>query len=795
MQSSHDQSKLRSNRLVRFATIARAGFCALVALQGTFADDTLESMSLDDLMKQRAALHEDSTTASGTDEALRDAPASMIVLDAQTLQRRGYDSLDDILSGLPGFDTITTNGTLQTIAYQRGYRTPWTQRTLFLINGKVDNNLWNHTAQFSRQYPVNMIERVEVLHGPAGAVYGPNAFLGVINVITRDSSRLEDGETFAEASLIAGDFDSRSVDLAVGGRQGVFSFDFGAKWFVSDEPGIDDYSSWGFTDESLLSDPVRWGPGIGDGIDPATGAASPPGDIDVDGVVEANERINGNALGSYSDPTDDYGYMGEVRFGDWELGVIGWKTEEGYGPYYSFADAQPGTPWIHESNQAYLNHHFLANEAVAVKTELVLRSSAVGGNWAESFADFISLSTFQTNDKAWRIEQTYTYDPGDNLQISGGLKYEEKDLTKVYMITNYWDGGGVSLAQGPTSSTGYSSDGSGIRAVDDISSENPTPFFPPAEASIPAFNLNRTEDVGAYVQGIWDSGPWRINAGLRHDHNSDYHSVTNPRGAIVYHQNPRTSYKLVYGEAFQEPSPKDLFGGWNGRASNPDLEPERARNLEAIATFQGERIMHDASIYIADYRNAIAGGQNVGGREVFGFEYRGSFRASNPISNSSDITGSLYYTYTDSQSERQYNNETGIWDLRKDETGDIAPHKVNLTLNAPIGRFWNANVMANWISERNLFSENPLRADSNPNRTVNRKAEAYTKVDLNIKFETDRYRLSLKVENLFEEDYLLPGPEGASSGDDFSDDFDGFQNSLLPQVNTRAITFSATLKL
>ena len=42
----------------------------------------------------------------------RDAPGSMSVLDSITLERRGYDSLDDILGSLPGFDAITTNGTV-----------------------------------------------------------------------------------------------------------------------------------------------------------------------------------------------------------------------------------------------------------------------------------------------------------------------------------------------------------------------------------------------------------------------------------------------------------------------------------------------------------------------------------------------------------------------------------------------------------------------------------------------------------------------------------------------------------
>ena len=63
-----------------------------------------------------------------------------------------------------------------------------------MVNGKVDNHLWSHMANFSRQYPVMNIERVEVLYGPASAVYGPNAFLGVVNIITKNGMDLEDGE-------------------------------------------------------------------------------------------------------------------------------------------------------------------------------------------------------------------------------------------------------------------------------------------------------------------------------------------------------------------------------------------------------------------------------------------------------------------------------------------------------------------------------------------------------------------------------------------------------------------------
>lgn len=196
-----------------------------------------------------------------------------------------------------------------------------------------------------------LIDRVEVLQGPAGAVYGPNAFLGVINVITKDSSSLMDGQHNAEARLLAGSFDSKGVDIGLGGKEGAFSYDFGLKLYGSDEPGLDDYSDWGYTDPALLLDPEIWGAGIGEGVDPVTGNPSPLGDIDVDGVVEPEEQFPGGVLGAYSDPTDNYGFIGEARLSNWELGLIRWKTSEGYGPYYSFADGQPGAIWEHESSQ------------------------------------------------------------------------------------------------------------------------------------------------------------------------------------------------------------------------------------------------------------------------------------------------------------------------------------------------------------------------------------------------------------------------------------------------------------
>lgn len=752
---------------------------------GCLVAGELDDMSLEQLLKQRAELYVDSDTASGVNEAVIDTPASLVVRTQEDFQRRGYDSLDDVLFGLPGFDTIRTGGTMETVAYQRGYRTPWTQRTLLLVNGKPDNNLWNHGAQISRQYPMSAIDRVEVLYGPAGSVYGPNAFLGVINVVTRDSSNLEDGETFFRASGALGNFDTHSIDFAFGGRLGLFSYDLGFTYFSSDEPDIGDLSNWGYADPAQLSDPDSWGAGIGAGVDPVTGIFSPAGDLDVDGELETSELVRGAAVGQYADPTEDFGLTGEVRFAGTTFGVLAWQTDEGYGPYYSFLDAQPNALWTHASRQYYIEREdTLLDGKGALESELVYRESRVGGdNWGESFGGFVSLSNWNSFNTSWRIQQRLNYEHSPDLTFNGGWKFERKKLNRAYLISNYWEGLGIPIGD------------SGVQAAEDISSESPTTKGESLEydAIIPD-NIGRTEDLGAFGQVIYELGDLRLNGGLRWDDNSQYGSKVSPRGAAIYHHSAETTFKLTYGEAFQEPSPKDLFGAFSGRASNTGLVPETVRSLEFISIFRHEHFQHELSLYKSDFKNAIATGQNVGSRDVFGFEYKNKFRLKNPLPDSGALSGELFYTYTRSMSDQQFDNGDGVWRDQRGEQGDVAPHKLNFNLNMPIGKKWNANISGLWVAERKLFSENPLRADSNSARAIDRKAEAYTIFDFNLLYQLGNYDFSFKIENLFEEDYLTPGVEGAGSGDDFSVDSDGFHNSLIPQLNTRRYTLRAGIK-
>lgn len=753
------------------------------------ASNDLDTMSLEELLGQRSALHSSTTTGSTIAESIRDAAAAMVVVTETQIKRRGYDSIDDIVADLPGFDTVVTNGTMQVVSYQRGYRTPWTQRTLLLINGRVDNHLWNHSAQLSRQYPINSIERVEVLYGPSGAIYGPNAFLGVINIITKNGRDLAPNATRVTATVTAGSFNSQAIDLNLRGNHSGVSFNLGGRLFESDEPGINDYSTWGFAHPALLSDPSIWGSGIGLGSDPATGNASPIGDINVDGIVQSREKRRGAPLGYYQDPSVNRGLFADISTGNWTIGGSHWKTDEGYGPYYSFADAQPNAHWIHTSNQLFLNNVTHLDDNTNLSTDLVYRDNRVGGDWTESFAGDVSLSKWNNFNKAWRFEQQLNHAIDNNISVSAGIKYEEKQLAKHYMICNYFDGLGICPAQGPNSSDGISSDGSGVVNVADISSLKPTPFSPwLSERSIPTYNQANTIDRGVFGQLIYDYSNWRFNLGLRWDKNSEYGSDTNPRAAAIYHYSAATTFKLIYGEAFQEPSPKELYGEYNGRAANSTLIPEKAKNLELIAIHQGEIVLHDVSIFLARYDNVIAGSRNVGSREIQGFEYRGDIRIDNFLNNSADITAKLFYTYTRAMADQQFDQATEIWINDSDEQGDIAPHKLTSIINIPIKEQWNFNLRGNWVSARTLFSQNPLREQKI-------QAKSFFKLDANLLYEAKSWQLGFKVENLFGKDYLMPGVESASSGNNFAQDTDGFQNSLLPQVKDPVYSLSLRVEL
>ena len=77
---------------------------------------------------------------SKTSESLREAPATVVVVTGEEIERRGYLHLADIFQDLPGFDVSRGNGVVYSSLYQRGFRATGSDRLLFLVDGVQQND-------------------------------------------------------------------------------------------------------------------------------------------------------------------------------------------------------------------------------------------------------------------------------------------------------------------------------------------------------------------------------------------------------------------------------------------------------------------------------------------------------------------------------------------------------------------------------------------------------------------------------------------------------------------------------
>jgi hypothetical protein len=115
------------------------------------------------------------------------AAATVVVIKAEEFANRGYNDLIDLLSDQPGFDISKIQSAFYANVYQRGFRQENTERTLLLIDGIEENDIWSNVAYISRQYPLSNISAVEIVYGPASTIYGARAFAGAINIVTKSA--------------------------------------------------------------------------------------------------------------------------------------------------------------------------------------------------------------------------------------------------------------------------------------------------------------------------------------------------------------------------------------------------------------------------------------------------------------------------------------------------------------------------------------------------------------------------------------------------------------------------------
>ena len=141
------------------------------------------------------------STAARFTQSASQAPTTTYVVTALDIARFGYRNMSDILRAMPGLYITKDNGFSYVGARGLGRPGDLNTRLLFLIDGmRINENVYD-AALISEEFFVDadLIERVEFAPGPGSALYGNNAFLGVVNVITKRVDKMAGVE--ARASI------------------------------------------------------------------------------------------------------------------------------------------------------------------------------------------------------------------------------------------------------------------------------------------------------------------------------------------------------------------------------------------------------------------------------------------------------------------------------------------------------------------------------------------------------------------------------------------------------------------
>ncbi|MBN2707828.1 MAG: TonB-dependent receptor [Calditrichaceae bacterium] len=161
---------------------------AVLFINPVFSQETEElvTMSLEDLLNMEVV------TVSKSSEKISDAPGVISVITKEEMQMFGGTTLKDILERVPGLIGSTVYMTDRSTIAPRGDQVlASSSHVLLLLNGRpmresLEGGIKSETYE---SFPVNVIEKIEVIRGPGSVLYGSNAFSAVINVITEEAQR------------------------------------------------------------------------------------------------------------------------------------------------------------------------------------------------------------------------------------------------------------------------------------------------------------------------------------------------------------------------------------------------------------------------------------------------------------------------------------------------------------------------------------------------------------------------------------------------------------------------------
>jgi len=495
-------------------------------------DEMLEKMASDEDLQQEFKWLKAETyviTASKVMETIKKAPASITVVTDRQIRQMGAKSLVDVLRAMPGFDTGYQYNGSALFGVRGGWRSA-SNNVLVMINSHPVNNAQDGGATWVHDtLIIDNIKRIEFIRGPGSALYGANAFHGVINIITKEAEDIDGFELTARG----GSWDTQQYNLLFGKTfselEVAFNFNYGK---THGHRAFIDEDEQTFLDGTFGSS-ASLAPGRTKGDDEKYDVA-------------LNLKFKGFTFdGRYveRDREAPFGFYPALNEGSFE---------ELKDYYLNLSYRTTLLEGLDLSGKAYRNLVDHTNDWQFYPPGVVLPSLTPTrfATWEEGLLQKLLGKASRTG-----IEIQATYNIGDSNTIVAGATYEEHKWYDIKAWANYFP-------------TDYPNVLIHFPSVQKWSGEDVEAVFGGTQKR----NLK-----AVFLEDIWDiTDSIRLTAGVRYDRYSDFDSEVSPRVGLTWEYIKGYDLKLLYGHAFRAPTFDEIVQ----RDPGSELDPETIDTYE-----------------------------------------------------------------------------------------------------------------------------------------------------------------------------------------------------------------------
>lgn len=489
-------------------------------------------------------------------QSLVEAPAVVSVVTADDLRERGYLSVAEALRALPGFYVV--DDYLAPSVGVRGLpsgQRAWSRIMKVMVDGHAIAYRPEATNFLGPEgVPIDAVKRIEVIRGPGSALYGADAFLGVVNIVTKR------GEDVAGGHLEAG------VGAFAAHPQGLGALTVGG-------PLAGPAAGGALADAEFV---LAGGGGLLDRSGLGVPAASP---------FQA-KFAQARSEGDLARPGTLFGRLGGITTPLGQLAIDGL-----YQRLDSGGEFQDWRPFTHQSHLVLENRSVRAALRGAPAQRLGTTASLAFTRGGPGADDRIGIGNPQfqyrrdasTDAIDGTLEASYALNARDSVTLGADVAHNVHRSPTYYNVF--------------TPASGRA--GEEVRAGE-----------PGGERTF--------SNLGAYGQGIlhlWEDTA--VTMGLRLDAHNVYGPVLNGRAGVVHPLGAGLVAKALYGSSFKAPSPLQLFGRpliFGDILGNADLRPERAQTIEGAVSWLPSRqveLLTDAYYtHVSDKVGFVAEGGN-----------------------------------------------------------------------------------------------------------------------------------------------------------------------------------------